>query len=173
MLTITTCPSPLGTLRLVADDRALRLVEYHEEDRADRQLERLVRGLGVDPVVGGNAILEQAIGELTEYFAGDRTEFNTPVAPIGTTFQQRVWDELLRIPAGQTASYAAIARRLAQPTATRAVGAANGANPISILIPCHRVVNTGGALGGYGGGLRRKRWLLDHELRFSRESLFA
>ena len=101
--------------------------------------------------------------QLAEYFAGTRRRFDLPLRPAGTPFQQRVWDELLRIPFGEAVSYAELARRVGNPAATRAVGAANGRNPISIIIPCHRVVGSTGVLTGYGGGLDRKRQLLELE----------
>jgi methylated-DNA-[protein]-cysteine S-methyltransferase len=98
--------------------------------------------------------------QLAEYFAGRRRDFDLPLAPAGTPFQQRVWQALRAIPYGRTESYGALAARLGQPGAGRAVGLANGQNPIAIVIPCHRVIGAGGALTGYGGGLERKRWLL-------------
>jgi methylated-DNA-[protein]-cysteine S-methyltransferase len=101
--------------------------------------------------------------QLEEYFAGRRRAFDVVVAPPGTTFQQLVWDELQHIDYGQTISYAELAARIGRPTAIRAAGAANGANPISILIPCHRVIGSDGSLTGYGGGLEAKRALLDLE----------
>ena len=101
--------------------------------------------------------------QLEEYFAGERDEFDLPVGAPGTPFQQRVWDELARIPYGQTISYAELASRIGRPTAVRAAGAANGANPVSIVIPCHRVIGSGGALTGYSGGLEAKRFLLELE----------
>ena len=101
--------------------------------------------------------------QLDEYFRGQRTHFDLKLAPEGTTFQQRVWQLLLQIPYGQTRSYGQLAELLGQPGAARAVGLANGRNPIGIVIPCHRVVGSQGALTGYGGGLERKRWLLAHE----------
>jgi len=101
--------------------------------------------------------------QLLEYFSGGRAEFDLPLAPQGTNFQQRVWAELRRIPYGQTASYTEIAQRIGQPTAVRAVGMANGRNPISLIVPCHRVVGSDGSLTGYAGGLDAKRWLLRHE----------
>jgi methylated-DNA-[protein]-cysteine S-methyltransferase len=118
----------------------------------------------------GNEPLEPLRGEtagltaLTAYFGGDLTAIDrVEVDTGGTTFQKRVWDELRKIPAGRTISYAELATRVGDPKATRAVGAANGKNPVSIVVPCHRVVAKGGKLGGYGGGLDRKRWLLAHE----------
>jgi methylated-DNA-[protein]-cysteine S-methyltransferase len=101
--------------------------------------------------------------QLEEYFAGRRTSFDLPVAPAGTPFQQRIWDELQRIAYGQTITYAELAARSGRPTAIRAAGAANGANPVSIVIPCHRVIGSNGSLTGYSGGLESKRFLLDLE----------
>ena len=105
----------------------------------------------------------QALGQLAEYFAGSRQDFDLPLRPQGTAFQQTVWQALLDIPYGTTESYGELARRIGQPTASRAVGLANGRNPISIVIPCHRVVGANGSLTGYGGGIERKRTLLDLE----------
>jgi methylated-DNA-[protein]-cysteine S-methyltransferase len=101
--------------------------------------------------------------QLTAYFDGTLTEFDLPLTFEGTSFQQRVWQELTRIPFGTTISYAELARRVGKPGAARAVGSANGRNPISVVVPCHRVIGASGKLTGYGGGLERKRWLLDHE----------
>lgn len=115
---------------------------------------------GVD---GTNPFIDQAIQELNEYFAGARRDFNVKLAPIGTKFQLSVWAELMNIPFGKTISYGELAKRLGDPLLTRAVGTANGSNPISIIIPCHRVIGANGHLTGYGGGIERKRWLLHHE----------
>jgi methylated-DNA-[protein]-cysteine S-methyltransferase len=101
--------------------------------------------------------------QLAEYFAGERQVFDLPLRLVGTDFQKAVWRQLAEIPFGVSISYAELARRVGQPTATRAVGAANGRNPISIIVPCHRVIATNGKLTGYGGGLENKKWLLDHE----------
>jgi methylated-DNA-[protein]-cysteine S-methyltransferase len=103
--------------------------------------------------------------QLAEFFAGERREFDLPLKSAGTPFQQRVWQELTRIPFGETISYAQLAARVGQPTASRAVGSANGRNPISIIVPCHRVVGASGKLIGYGGGVAKKQWLLDWERR--------
>jgi len=104
--------------------------------------------------------------QLAEYFAGDRRAFDLPVAPRGSEFQELVWRALVEIPFGETRSYGQLARSIGQPTASRAVGAANGRNPIAIIVPCHRVIGATGALTGYAGGMAAKRWLLDHERRF-------
>jgi methylated-DNA-[protein]-cysteine S-methyltransferase len=101
--------------------------------------------------------------QLNEYFAGQRQEFDLPLKLAGTPFQQRVWQELVRIPFGKTITYAQLAQRVGKPTAFRAVGSANGRNPISIIVPCHRVIGADGTLTGYGGGVDRKQWLLDWE----------
>jgi methylated-DNA-[protein]-cysteine S-methyltransferase len=101
--------------------------------------------------------------QLNEYFAGERQEFDLPLKLAGTPFQQRVWQELVRIPFGKTITYAQLAQRVGKPTAFRAVGSANGRNPISIIVPCHRVIGADGTLTGYGGGVERKQWLLDWE----------
>jgi methylated-DNA-[protein]-cysteine S-methyltransferase len=105
--------------------------------------------------------------QLAEYFAGERQQFDVPIKLVGTPFQQRVWQELERIPFGTTITYAQLAQRVGKPTASRAVGNANGRNPVSIIVPCHRVIGADGSLTGYAGGLDRKRWLLDHEARVS------
>lgn len=109
--------------------------------------------------------------QLAEYFAGERQQFDVPLRLAGTPFQQRVWQELTRIPFGKTITYAELARRVGNPSASRAVGHANGRNPISILVPCHRVVGADGKLTGYAGGVDKKRWLLDWERRNSVVSL--
>jgi methylated-DNA-[protein]-cysteine S-methyltransferase len=115
------------------------------------------------PVPDQDPLLDRAEAQLREYFAGRRQAFDLPIDAGGTEFQRRVWTAVCGIPFGETRTYAEIARAVGSPRAVRAVGAANGSNPVPILIPCHRVVATGGGLGGYGGGLARKRWLLDLE----------
>jgi methylated-DNA-[protein]-cysteine S-methyltransferase len=110
-----------------------------------------------------NTVLARACEQLAEYFAGSRTTFSIPLEPVGTPFQRRVWEALRAIPYGTMLSYSDLARRLGDVRATRAVGAANGRNPIPIIVPCHRVVGANGDLTGFGGGLDRKRWLLEHE----------
>lgn len=112
-----------------------------------------------------SAMLEQIEHELHEYFQGRRREFGVALEMEGTDFQKRVWNELRRIPFAETISYAELAKRVGSANGFRAVGSANGANPIAIVVPCHRVINTNGDIGGYGGGQWRKRWLLEHERR--------
>lgn len=116
--------------------------------------------------------LRYATVQLRSYFAGKRKDFDFDLAPRGTEFQLAVWNALRRIPYGETTTYAALAERIGRPSAVRAVGAANGANPIPIVIPCHRVIGSSGSLTGFGGGLETKRWLLDHEARVAGLRLF-
>jgi AraC family transcriptional regulator of adaptative response/methylated-DNA-[protein]-cysteine methyltransferase len=127
------------------------------------QLKRLSRLLEQPMVPGEHRYLTQLRDELTRYFAGTLTAFTVPLVYRGTPFEERVWRELTRIPYGETISYAQLAERISAPNGQRAVGRANGMNRIAIVIPCHRVVNADGQLGGYGGGLWRKNWLLQHE----------
>ena len=159
----TVVDSPCGPLTLVAQGSALcGLYMVRQRHRPDQ----LTFG-EPDP---GAGIFARAETELKEYFAGQRNEFEVPLTLVGTPFQQRVWTALQDIPYGATTSYGELADRLGQPTASRAVGLANGKNPISIIVPCHRVVGASGSLTGYGGGLERKQYLLDfeqeHETRF-------
>lgn len=112
-------------------------------------------------------LLEQARQQLDEYFSGSRTEFDLPLSFAGTPFQVSVWNTLQSIPYGQTVSYGQVAQSIGRPSAVRAVGAANGQNPVSIIVPCHRVIGADGSLTGYGGGLWRKEWLLGHERQHS------
>ncbi len=126
------------------------------------QIARLEAATGA-PATRGGAAAAEVTRQLREYFAGARTGFDLPLAPVGTAWQQRVWRALRDIPFGETATYGAIAARLDRPTASRAVGAANGRNPIAIVVPCHRVIGSDRTLTGYAGGLHRKQWLLAHE----------
>ena len=150
--------SPVGELRLIAGDGGLRAVLWGAEDAA--RLASINEG---DLVEGPNDVLDQAVAELEEYFAGTRREFDLPLDPVGTPFQQSAWMVLRSIPYGCTMSYGEQARRLGDPNKARAVGAANGQNPLSIVVPCHRVIGSTGHLTGFGGGLEAKSWLLDHE----------
>jgi methylated-DNA-[protein]-cysteine S-methyltransferase len=147
--------SPIGRLLLTSDGTALTGL-YMEPSRKAQCTDGWVQDVTVAP-------LSAAVRQLTEYFAGTRREFDLPLRLQGTTFQTRVWRELTEIPYGQTWSYGQLAHRIDKPSASRAVGLANGRNPISILVPCHRVIGADGSLTGYGGGLERKRWLLAHE----------
>jgi len=158
--------SPVGALTLVAVDGVLAGLYMTEQ-----------RHLPPSEAFGGPAenpdaeLFAAAARQLREYFTGARTAFDLELALNGTAFQRRVWTALQDIPYGQTVSYAQLADRLGQPSASRAVGLANGKNPISIIVPCHRVVGADGGLTGYGGGIERKRFLLAHEQRVSGQTL--
>ncbi len=164
-LAFTRIPSPVGELTLVASDTALTAV-YFATSRHVPPLHLVERGPGGEVLDGSgpaSAVLARTRDQLNEYFARARTTFDLPLDPAGSTFERHVWDALRAIPYGSTVSYGELARRLGDPRATRAVGAANGKNPIPIIVPCHRVVGARGELTGFGGGLDRKRWLLEHE----------
>jgi AraC family transcriptional regulator, regulatory protein of adaptative response / methylated-DNA-[protein]-cysteine methyltransferase len=155
--------TPLGEMVAVANHEALCLLEFTDRRMLATQLDRLRKRRGVDPEASVNAVLEQTQRELDDYFSGHLRSFTLRLEPAGTPFQQKAWQLLATIPYGTTRSYAEQAVALGQPTATRAVARANGDNPIAIIVPCHRVIGADGKLTGYGGGLWRKRWLLDHE----------
>ena len=145
--------SPVGALHLRATDDAIVAIEFHAERPAVA-------------LAGSRAAqrwLDAARHQLDEYFAGVRERFELPLRAEGSVFQRAVWAELAQLPFGATTSYLELARRLGRPTACRAVGAANGRNPIAIVVPCHRVIGSDGSLTGYAGGLPRKQWLLAHE----------
>jgi methylated-DNA-[protein]-cysteine S-methyltransferase len=153
-LTYRTVSTPLGDITAVADEDGLTQVILAGDD-----------GSVLAEATEGGPIVHAAAQQLAEYFAGERMAFDVPLAPQGTEFQQTVWTALGDVPFGTTATYGEIARAIGQLTATRAVGAANGRNPIPIIIPCHRVIGASGELTGYsgGGGIETKRRLLDHE----------
>lgn len=153
--------TPIGTLSIVTDGAALRTIEF--DGYGDRLHDFLARHCGVDYVLH-HASTGRFGDALRAYFAGDITAVDSlPVSTAGTDFQRRVWEALRNIPAGSTLSYGALAQRIGAPKASRAVGLANGANPIPVVVPCHRVIGANGKLTGFGGGLPRKRWLLEHE----------
>lgn len=160
----TTHESPVGPLLLAADDDGLRLIEFHESRHRVKR--------GDDWHEGDHEVLRLAQCQLDEYFRGERRRFDLPLAPRGTVFQCEVWQTLASIPYGGTVSYAQLAMQVGRPKAMRAVGAANGRNPLPIVLPCHRVIGADGSLTGFGGGLPTKRMLLELEGALERE-LFA
>ena len=162
---LTTIATPIGEMIAAATNTHLVLFEFSHRHMLPLQLQRLRAAVGTELVEGESPIIDQLRGELDEYFAGTRREFSVPLYAPGTSFQMRVWDELLRIPPGTTTTYARVAAAIGQPNAVRAVARANGDNRIAILIPCHRVIGSDGSLTGYGGGLWRKKKLLDLEAR--------
>lgn len=158
----TLMPTPVGELLVATDGDALTAVFFERHRGGHDARPEALRRPGVRD--DEQPVLAAARAQLDEYFDRRRQVFDLPLAPAGTVFQQRVWQALLDVPYGATTSYGEIARRLGQPPgASRAVGLANGSNPISIIIPCHRVIGSDGSLTGYGGGLDRKRYLLDLE----------
>jgi AraC family transcriptional regulator of adaptative response/methylated-DNA-[protein]-cysteine methyltransferase len=159
--------TPLGPMTAIGDEAALYLLEYADRRGLERQIERLRGRTRAGIVPGRTAPIAQLEAELAGYFAGRTAHFETPLAPLGSPFQQAVWDALRAIPPGRTRSYGDLACAAGRPAAVRAAAQANGANPFAIVIPCHRVVSADGTLGGYGGGLARKRWLLEHERRWA------
>ena len=159
MLTTMTMTSPLGPLRVFARGEDLIGVYLPDHDPAPPvQLD--------DAPERKTPVLARTAAQLREYFAGERTLFDLPLAPDGTGFQRLVWDALERIPYGVTRTYGELAAAIGRPSASRAVGTANSRNPLSIIVPCHRVIGASGALTGYAGGMRTKQWLLEHEARY-------
>jgi O-6-methylguanine DNA methyltransferase len=155
--------SPVGPLLARATDSALCGLSFCDADGLEAQLQTLREHHAATLRDGESALLNDLRGQFAEYFAGRRRDFKVPLSAAGTQFQERVWAALCEIPYGETWSYLQLAVHVGDALATRAVGYANGANPIAILIPCHRVINADGGDGGYGGGLWRKRILLDLE----------
>ena len=149
-------PSPLGQLVITSDGNAIARVDF-----SDAHIEEEI----------STPVLDAARVQLEEYFRGERTEFELELAPQCTDFEKRVWSELLKIPFGETRSYMEVANALHSPKAVRAVGGANGRNPIAIIVPCHRVIGADGSLTGYGGGIHRKHWLLELEAKTSGSKL--
>ena len=163
ILHITQIPTPLCPMAACASDRGVCLLEFTDNQRLERELQDLVKRLNAVILTGTNPHLEQLQDELRAYFAGQLKEFTVPLHTPGTEFQQAAWKILRGIPYGETRSYKQQAIALGNPKAVRAVARANGQNRVSLVLPCHRVIGADGSLTGYGGGLDRKKWLLDHE----------
>ncbi|HEY2378725.1 MAG TPA: methylated-DNA--[protein]-cysteine S-methyltransferase [Gemmatimonadaceae bacterium] len=164
--------TPIGPMIAAASDSHLLLFEFPHRRMIDTQLDRVRRAHDCELAPGESPIFATLRAQLDEYFHGDRREFSLPLDVPGTPFQTRVWSALLRIPCGTTTSYARLAESIGQPNAVRAVARANGDNRIAIIIPCHRVIGSTGDLVGYGGGVWRKKKLLDLEARAEALSLF-
>jgi methylated-DNA-[protein]-cysteine S-methyltransferase len=157
MTQIAFLKSPLGIAKIVGDANGISEISVSDEGEVSVSIPKE---------------LKQAVIQMQEYFEGKRTHFNLKLNPKGTEFQQRVWQELLNIPFGKTLSYLELSKKLGDVRAIRAVAAANGKNPLWIVVPCHRVIGTDGSLTGYAGGLGRKKWLLEHENPTNQQSLF-
>lgn len=156
--------TPLGLMTAIADDESLYLLEFVDCRGLEREIERITQTTNLPIIFGSTPILNLIKKELKLYFECGLKEFKTPIKCLGTSFQKLVWIELQKIPYGQTRSYLNIAQAVGKPTACRAAAGANGANQLAIIIPCHRVINSNGKLGGYAGGVARKKWLLNHEM---------
>lgn len=167
MISILEIESPIGKLLAGATGKGLCLLEFTDGERASRELKELESLLGDASSAGNNKYTRQIKKELKEYFSGKRKEFTIPLVIPGSDFNVSVWNELLKIPYGTTLTYNEQAKKMGKQKAIRAIAHANGLNRIAIIIPCHRVIGSGGELTGYGGGLHRKKWLLEHEGRFS------
>lgn len=154
--------TPLGDMIVISGDVGVRLIDFCDRRDIDKAIARLGRP---QPTDQSNALAERARQQMQDYFAGDRTHFDLPLDPIGTDFQNRCWQALLTIPFGQTRSYTQQAQQIDNASSVRAVANANGQNFCCIVIPCHRVIGQDGDLRGYGAGIDRKRWLIDHELQ--------
>jgi AraC family transcriptional regulator, regulatory protein of adaptative response / methylated-DNA-[protein]-cysteine methyltransferase len=171
MIKTTKIETPLGEMVAGATDEGVCLLEFLDRKILPSELNDLTRLLGTKTEEGENKHLKALRKQLKEYFAGKRKEFNIPLVIPGTEFQRSVWIELQNIKFGDTRSYLEQAEALKSPESIRAVANANGMNRISILIPCHRVIGSNGRLVGYGGGLKRKKWLLDHEKKYSGQAV--
>lgn len=157
--------TPLGAMFACATSQGLCLLEFVSRRAVESEFRDLQRLLVCPIVPGENTHTRQTVAEMSEYFSGARQQFSVPLHLPGSDFQQAVWRGLLEIPYGATSTYKAQSEMLGRPLAIRAIAAANGQNRVSIVVPCHRVIGSDGTLVGYGGGLERKRWLLEHEAR--------
>ena len=155
--------TPLGSMLSISDEDALYLLDFVDRRSLERNIARLVSTTKSNIAPGKTKPLLSIEKEITSYFKGELHLFETPIYSVGSPFQKSVWNALVRIPYGETRSYAEQAISIGKPSAYRAVANANGANQLAIVIPCHRIINSSGMLGGYGGGLSRKAWLLHHE----------
>jgi AraC family transcriptional regulator, regulatory protein of adaptative response / methylated-DNA-[protein]-cysteine methyltransferase len=158
--------TPLGAMLAIADDAGLYLLEFVERRALEKEILSLRKRSGAYIVPGDNPILETTDRELQDYFNGKSASFDLPLTLIGSDFEKSVWSLLQSIPPGETRSYSWMAAQLGKPQAPRAIGQANGRNQLALVVPCHRVIRADGSLCGYGGGLWRKRWLLEHEKHF-------
>jgi AraC family transcriptional regulator of adaptative response/methylated-DNA-[protein]-cysteine methyltransferase len=153
----------LGPMIAIGNEEALYLLEFVDRRGLEREVKRLRQRTKSAILPGTTESIQSIEAELSEYFEGKLKEFKTPLYLLGSLFQKRIWEELKKIPYGETSSYTQLATMIGKPSAFRAVANANGANQFAIVIPCHRVINSNGDLGGYGGGLSRKKWLINHE----------
>lgn len=163
ILTSSWIETPLGPMFAIANEHALYVLEFIEQRKRERTIERLKRATKATIIPGRTQQIDSIEQELALYFAGTLKEFKTPIHLLGSPFQQTVWRTLITVPYGQTVSYTQEATALGNPSARRAVANANGANQLLIIIPCHRIIQSSGGFGGYGAGIARKLWLIKHE----------
>jgi AraC family transcriptional regulator of adaptative response/methylated-DNA-[protein]-cysteine methyltransferase len=173
MLVTRNIDTPLGVMRAAATDKGICLFDFEYRRMIDNILKRIETGLQETLQPGNNEFIDQVEEEINEYLQGSRTMFDVPLHMVGSEFQKSVWNGLLTIPYGETRSYKQQSIFLGDEKAIRAVAGANGENGIAIIIPCHRVIGTDGSLTGYGGGLPRKKWLLEHEAKHSGKHIQA
>jgi len=169
----TTIQTPLCPMRAATTDNGICLLEMGSPERRSRETAELEAAFECKMTQGDHPLLDELRAQLCAYFNGDLQDITLPLDTPGTDWQLRVWDALRQIPFGETVSYGQLAEQLKNPGGSRAVGLANGRNRVSIVIPCHRVIASDGTLHGYGGGLSRKRWLLDHEQAHCGAGLFS
>jgi len=160
----------LGKMIAIGDEKDLYFLDFADKQGLEDKIERFRRKAKVIIVSGISNSIKSIAQELTSYFDGLLEEFKTPIYLVGSVFQKRSWNQLMYVPYGQTIAYAAQATSIGKPTAYRAVANANGANHIAIVIPCHRIITSSGNIGGYGGGIARKQWLIDHEKSINKKN---
>jgi len=159
--------TPLGPMITIGNDEGIYLIEFTDRRMLETELKQLQKHYKASILPGTNKHFKELKNQLEEYFEGKRKQFNVPIVTFGTEFQKKAWEALMKIPYGKTRSYRMQAEIIGHPKAVRAVGTANGLNRLAIVIPCHRVIGENGKLTGYGGGLWRKQWLLNHEMNHS------
>ncbi|PIZ04613.1 MAG: hypothetical protein COY58_02350 [Gammaproteobacteria bacterium CG_4_10_14_0_8_um_filter_38_16] len=153
----------LGAMVVIADTEKLYFLAFHDQKNIEKKVALLEKEYDCIITTGATLITKNIAAEIKQYFSGKNIVFKTPLHFVGSVFQKKVWEALQKIPEGKTQSYLEVAAAIKKPTAFRAVANANGSNPLSIVVPCHRVIHANGALGGYAGGIERKKWLLAHE----------
>ena len=159
--------TPLGAMIAISDEKLLYLLEFVDRRGLELGIERLRIKTKSAIIPGSTEPILMIEEELKLYFTGTLQKFNTPIYLLGSKFQKMAWQELINIPYGETRSYLNQAKALGKPTSYRAIANANGMNQLAIIVPCHRIINSNGELGGYGGGLHRKKWLIEHERKFT------
>lgn len=158
--------TPLGPMLAIGDEEKLYLLEFVERRGLEKEIERLRRKFKAALIPSSTNSIDSIAKELDRYFLGELKEFKTPTYLVGSEFQKKAWQELVKIPYGETRSYLNQAEAIGNPKGFRAVANANGANQLAIIVPCHRIINSDGKLGGYGGGIPKKQWLIDHEKKY-------